>query len=742
MHSDLIQSLIGDFALILMLAAIAAIVFKLLKQPLVLGYIVAGFIASPHFKFLPTVANPANISFWAQLGIVVLLFSLGLEFSFQKLVKVGGTALLTCLIIVVGMMGVGFVVGGMLGYSTIDAIFLGGMISMSSTTIIIKALSDLNLKHRSFVPRVMAVLIVEDLVAVVLLVILSSIAINKRVEGDQMLEAVLKLSFYLIIWFTVGIFVIPSLLKKFRRFIGDELLLIIAMGLCFGMATLAVWSGFSLALGAFVIGSILAGTTEAERIERIITPVKDLFGAVFFISVGMMVDPVLMWHNAGIIMLLAVVVVVGMITFGTFGMVVTGQPLKTAMESGFCLTQIGEFSFIIATTGTQLGVLGKNIYPIIVAVSVITTFFTPFFIKQALPCYNWVARHLPEKWGVLLEGYSKNAAHSEMSQSRQLWHKVVRRYLITLVVYTVVVIALWFPIRHIVMPLIYEAIPGHWGRLLAALCGFGLVSPFLYGIIVPRTKAQERAQLVSESGKISYVPLGVMSVVSFLVTLWITFFYFKATLSTLNSVVGATALCLLLILVFSPLLRKRINRVEQRFLDNMNERENRRTGKNNVLVSDFHLAYMRVSYSCPFVGQTLAEARLREHYDVNVVNVQRNGMSYPVPGGDMRIFPGDTLGVIGTDEKIQHMLPVVEAHDSNDAPVQHKEEFVHFAIGPGSPLVGRTLAQAQLRERYKSLLVAIERDDDVYISPTPDVVFNAGDTLWIVGDPVELKALH
>ena len=499
MHSDLIQSLIGDFALILMLAAIAAIVFKLLKQPLVLGYIVAGFIASPHFKFLPTVANPANISFWAQLGIVVLLFSLGLEFSFQKLVKVGGTALLTCLIIVVGMMGVGFVVGGMLGYSTIDAIFLGGMISMSSTTIIIKALSDLNLKHRSFVPRVMAVLIVEDLVAVVLLVILSSIAINKRVEGDQMLEAVLKLSFYLIIWFTVGIFVIPSLLKKFRRFIGDELLLIIAMGLCFGMATLAVWSGFSLALGAFVIGSILAGTTEAERIERIITPVKDLFGAVFFISVGMMVDPVLMWHNAGIILLLAVVVVVGMITFGTFGMVVTGQPLKTAMESGFCLTQIGEFSFIIATTGTQLGVLGKNIYPIIVAVSVITTFFTPFFIKQALPCYNWVARHLPEKWGVLLEGYSKNAAHSEMSQSRQLWHKVVRRYLITLVVYTVVVIALWFPIRHIVMPLIYEAIPGHWGRLLAALCGFGLVSPFLYGIIVPRTKAQERAQLVSES---------------------------------------------------------------------------------------------------------------------------------------------------------------------------------------------------------------------------------------------------
>ena len=742
MDATQIQSLIGDLALILMLAAVAAIVFKLLKQPLVLGYIVAGFIASPHFKFLPTVANPDNISFWAQIGIVVLLFSLGLEFSFQKLMKVGGSALLTCLIIVTGMLGVGFTVGSMLGYSTVDALFLGGMISMSSTTIILKALSDLNLKQRRFVPHVMAVLIVEDLVAVVLLVILSSIAINKRVESDQMIEAILKLSFYLIIWFTVGIFVIPSVFKRFKRFITDELMLVIAMGLCFGMALLAVWAGFSLALGAFVIGSILAGTIEAERIERIITPVKDLFGAVFFISVGMMVDPVLIGNNAGIIFLLSAVVVVGMIVFGTVGMLATGQSLKVAMESGFCLTQIGEFSFIIATTGTQLGVLGSNMYPIIVAVSVITTFFTPFFIKSALPCYNWVARHLPERWGVLLEGYSKNAAVSEKSETRKLWNRVARRYVVSTIVYGAIVVGLWFPIRSIVMPAIYHAIPGHWGRLLAAVCGFAINMPFLFAIANPRLKAEERAVLVRDRGRISLVPMGVMMVVSFLLVLLFTVFYFQATLSGPNAVIGATVLCVVLAALLSPLLRRRVGKLERHFLDNMNERENRRTGKNNVLVSDFHLAYMHVGYGAPFVGQTLAEANLRLRYHVNVVNVQRNGTNYPVPGGDMRIFPGDTLGVIGTDESIQHLLAVVEAPGDTATPSPRQEEFLHFTIGDSSPLVGKSLAQARLREDYTSLLVAIGRAGDVYVSPTPDVVFRAGDTLWIVGDPKQLQPLH
>ena len=323
-----INLLINDLALILVLAAIASLVFKLLKQPAVLGYIVAGFLTSPHFAFLPTVSSHENIEFWAQIGIIVLLFSLGLEFSFKKLLKVGGTAVLTALIIVVGMMGSGYLVGKLLGLDAINSIFLGGMISMSSTTIIIKALDDLNLRQHKFVPGVFAVLVVEDLFAVVLMVMLSSIAVHKSVSGEEMAQTVLLLVLFLVMWFTVGVFLIPTIFKRLHRYITDELMLIIAMGLCFLMAVLALKAGYSLALGAFIMGSILAGTTEAERIEHIITPVKNLFGAVFFISVGMLVDPTVMTQNAGTITILSIVVIVGMILFGTTGMLVMGQPLK------------------------------------------------------------------------------------------------------------------------------------------------------------------------------------------------------------------------------------------------------------------------------------------------------------------------------------------------------------------------------------------------------------------------------
>ncbi len=352
-----IEGLISDLAFILLLGAVVTILFKWIKQPVVLGYIVAGFLASPHFEYLPSVTTEENIDFWAQIGIVVLLFSLGLEFSFKKLVNSGGSAVVTALIIVTGMMCAGFSIGHLMHFNFINSLFLGGMLSMSSTTIIIKALTDLGLRQQKFATQVLAVLIVEDLFAVVMMVILSSIAINNTVEGKEMLFSVGKLVFFLVIWFLVGVYVLPSALNRCRRFLNQETLLIVSMGLCLGMAVFSVYCGFSLALGAFVMGSVLAGTSYAERIEHVVTPVKDLFGAVFFISVGMMVRPDILVQYCGPILLLSAAVIVGMIIFGTFGMIVTGQTLKVAIQSGFSLTQIGEFAFIIATLGMSLGVL-------------------------------------------------------------------------------------------------------------------------------------------------------------------------------------------------------------------------------------------------------------------------------------------------------------------------------------------------------------------------------------------------
>ena len=740
-----INSLISDLALILILGAIATVVFKMLKQPVVLGYIVAGFLASPHFTLLPSVAIEANIEFWAQIGIIFLLFSLGLEFSFKKLIDVGGSAILTALIIVAGMMSLGYVVGRYLGFGVVNSIFLGGMISMSSTTIIIKALTDLNMRQRRFVPMTFAVLIVEDLFAVVLMVILSSIALNNSVKGQDMVGSILKLCFFLIMWFTVGIFMLPTLFKRFKRYISDEQMLIISVGLCFAMVLFSVGSGFSAALGAFVMGSILAGTIEAERIERLISPVKDLFGAVFFISVGMMVNPAVMTRHWGVIALLAVVVIVGMIVFGTFGMLATGQPLKLAMESGFSLTQIGEFSFIIATLGTSLGVLDASIYPIIVAVSVITTFTTPFFIKRAEPCYNALYRVLPKSWTRLLNGYSHVASESESSRTALLWKAIVSRYVIRLIVYSVVIIAAIILCRTYLMPLVMRWLGGGvWAQLASVALTIAIVGPFIASMILPSVKRDEYNQLVEDNGTVSYVPFVVMIIISAVLSAIFIAVILQGIYPSATSVVAAILLVLATIMVLTLLpspLRRRIDRIERRFINNINQRENNRTGHGNNLVSDLHLAYMTVGHDCPFVGDRLRNLDLRTRYGVNLVNIQRAGKLHPVPSGEMRIFPGDLLGVIGTEEQIQRMLPLVEAQNNVIDTPDNDVRFIHFAIGEHSSIVGVKLENARLREDYGALLVAVQRGPDDYISPTPDLTFRPGDILWIVGNPKQLASL-
>ncbi len=736
-----VESLINDLALILVLGAVVTVLFKKLKQPVVLGYIVAGFIASPHFSLFPSVTTEVNIEFWAQIGIVILLFSLGLEFSFKKLLAVGAPAVMTALIIVVGMMGLGFLVGKLLGFAAVDSIFLGGMISMSSTTIILKALTDLNMRQRRFVPMIFAVLIVEDLFAVVMMVVLSSVAINKTVESGEMLRSVLKLSFFLVMWFTVGVFLLPSLFKRFRSFLTDEIMLIIAMGLCFLMAVFSVKSGFSLALGAFVMGSILAGTVEAERIERIITPVKDLFGAVFFISVGMMVDPAVIVAHAGTIALLSIVVVVGMILFGTFGMLATGQPLSIAMESGFALTQIGEFSFIIASLGMTLGVLQPDIYPIIVAVSVITTFTTPFFIKGAIPAYRKVESILPKTWTVLLEGYSKNATQSQPGEGQVLLKAIITRYVVRLLLYTVVIIALIMACRTYLMPLANQWLGGALGRLTGVGLTLLIISPFLYAIILPSIKSSEKAKLSELWGRISYLPLVLMALFSLVLTAMLIVWVLSGNYSSHASIIAAVVIVQVLALVLAPFMRKRLRRIEERFIGNVNVRENRRTGRNNVLVSDLHLAYMTVGHNCPFVGERLKNADIRRRYGVNVVYIQRNGNLHAVPTGDMRIFPGDVLGVIGNDEQIQAMLPLVEASAPATSDNVNEVKFLHFALGENSPLVGKTLRNARLREDYSSMLVAVERGEEEFVDATPDLEFMVGDIVWVVGDPTHLSAL-
>lgn len=738
-EEDHSNGLIADLAWILLLGAVVTLLFKKLKQPVVLGYILAGFLASPNFEYLPSISSLANIEFWAEIGIVVLMFSLGLEFSFKKLMNSGSSAIVTTLIIVTGMTLAGFGVGKLLDFNTINCIFLGGMISMSSTTIILKALTDLGLKQKKFATLVLSVLIIEDLFAVLMLVLLSSLAVGE-VQGSELLFSIGKLVFFLIIWVVVGVYVFPGLLNRIRKYLNGETLLVLSMALCFSMAIFSVMCGFSLELGAFVMGSVLAGTTAAERMEKVVVPVKDLFGSVFFISVGMMVDPTVIFTYWPEVLILAAVVIVGMIIFGSLGMLATGQSLRVAIESGFTLTQIGEFSFIIASLGMSLGVLVPTLYPIIVAVSVITIFTTPYFIKMADGFYGFIEPRLPSGLQFLIERYTKQP--TDVSENKRLWNEILKRYIWKIVLYSVILIAIIMVSRLFFYPLC-EYFLGRFGHLVATLVTLAFMSPFLVALSFSKLRPGEKSRLESVGSSYA-VPIVAMKIVRYILALFFLVYFFGQYYTwTVAWLIGVG--CFILILAFAGTkLFKRYKSMEKRFMDNLNIRENTKYGINNNLVDDLHQAFVEVEPSTGFVGDRLKHTGLRHDFGLSVSSIQRGNELIPLPSGDMRIFPGDVLGVIGTDEQIKMLNDAIEAekHAIESRTVQRPQvELASIRLGSDSPIIGKPLAQTDLRNEYYSMLVKIFREDEGYIQPSPDLMLQAGDVVWLVGDPIQFDRM-
>jgi CPA2 family monovalent cation:H+ antiporter-2 len=726
------NGLIADLAWILLLGALVTLLFKKLKQPVVLGYILAGFLASPKFEYLPSISNLDNITFWADLGIVVLMFSIGLEFSFRKLMKSGSSSVVTALIIITGMTFAGFGVGYILHLNMINRIFLGGMISMSSTTIIMKALGDLGLRQKKFAQLVLAVLIIEDLFAVLMLVLLSSMAMGD-VKGMELLFSIGKLAFFLIIWFMVGMYIFPTFFNKARAYLNDETLLIVAMALCFSMAVFSVACGFSLELGAFVMGSILAGTMAAERMDRVIAPVKNLFGSVFFISVGMMVDPGVLVTYWWQILLLACVVIAGMILFGTLGMLATGQTLRVAIESGFTLTQVGEFSFIIASLGMSLGVLNESLYPIIVAVSVLTIFTTPYFIKMADPAATWVEKHLPGSLTFLIDRYSSQTY--DTNETRRLWRAVLGRYAWRIVLYSVILLAEIMVSRMFLFPFAEKLLPKA-GHLVATVLTVIAMLPFLVALCFSSTHPTEKMKL-HQTAAFYDVPLLAMRIIRYLVTLFFIVYFITVTYSSLVGWLVGVA-CFALILVFaSSRLLKHYSKMESKFISNLNMRENMRMGVGNDLVDDMHQAFIEIDNNCPFVGDKLKDSGLRSDYGVSVSSISRGDDYMPLPSPEARIFPGDVLGVIGNDEQLRKLNEDLDAATKAGIMLNIKQNPVDLSsirLESDSPIVGVPLKNTDILHDYYSMIVKIKRGDD-FIQPLPDVSLQPGDVVWVVGDP-------
>ena len=743
-----VAPLISDLAIILIIAGIVTVIFKWLKQPVILGYIVAGIMAGPSVSLVPTVSDPANIKIWADIGVIFLLFAMGLDFSFKKLINVGITAIVATVTIVCGMMFIGYTAGNAMGFSHMSSIFLGGMLSMSSTVIVFKAFNDMGLLQQKFTGIVLGILVIEDLVAVVMMVILSTLAVGKHFEGKEMLESILKLAAFLIFWSALGIYLIPTLLKKIRRFTSNEILLITSLGLCLGMVMIATKAGFSAALGAFVMGSLLAETVEAGKIAHIVQPIKDLFASIFFVSVGMMIDPAMMWEYAVPILTLTLLVLSGQVLFGSFGILLSGQPLKIAIQSGFSLTQVGEFAFIIASLGVSLNVTDKYLYPVIVAVSVITTFLTPYMIRLSEPAYRFIDSHLPESLKDYLVHYTSGA----MTVKHQgTWHKLIRSMLVSVTLYLVVCvffITLYFSYVH---PLIRKSLPGMEGNLLGFIIIFLVISPFLWAIIMKRNNSTEFRKLWTDN-KFNRGPLVSIVLVKILIC---TIIMMSIITHLFNVALGAglvVSSIIIAVIYFSKRIKKRSLTIERQFMANFQgtdgnglstESDTGSTLGSNIPFKELHLADFTVSPDSIYVGRTLKESSLRTLFQINVISITRGEKRLDIPQGEEHLYPYDKVTVVGTDRQLESFRTSMEQkkveRNGNGTSSQDEMEIGQFPVEGGSPLIGKTIREADISD---SIIIGIERSTANIMNPDPDTIFKENDTVWIVGKRKIIKGLN
>lgn len=741
--------LISDLALILICAGVMTLIFKKLKQPLVLGYIVAGFLCSPHFAFTPSVVDEANIDLWSEIGVIFLLFALGLEFSIKKLLKVGSSAIISACTIILFMIIIGVSVGWMFGWKQMDCIYLGGMIAMSSTTIVYKAFDDMGLRQQHFAGLVLGILIIEDILAIVLMVMLSTMAVSTHFEGSELILSIVRLVFFLILWLVVGLYLIPILLKRVRKLMSDETLLIVSLAFCFGMVYLAAAVGFSPAFGAFIMGSILSETVESEHIEHLVAPVKDLFGAIFFVSVGMMVDPHMIVEYRYPILAIVGAVLLGQTVFGTLGVLLSGQPLKTAMQCGFSLTQIGEFAFIIAAMGVSLKVTSDFLYPIVVAVSVITTFLTPYMIRLAVPAYNVIDRHLPSRWKLLLERYS---AGSSTVNHKTNWQKLLLAVARVVLIYSVLSIAVLIISLHFMRPYLLDVLGMTWGKIVTAVITILAIAPFLRALIMKKNHSVEFRTLWNDN-RFNHAPL--ISLVIFRVLIGVGFVVFIIERLFQGSVALIVGISILVVcgMIFSRFLKKQSIVLERTFELNLRSKEMRQEylgGKRpsyagKLLDRDIHLSDFTVSPDSEWVGHTLKELDLGKKYGVHVTSIIRGTHRVNIPDGTSRIFPNDTLQIIGTDEQLSAFSAMAEKAvlppDGEDLE-KREMKLSQFIVDKKSPFVGRNIIESGFRSNYHCLVVGIESaGEDALRAPDVHAPLRENDVVWVVGEAANLKKL-
>lgn len=723
-------AIISDLALLLITAAVVTLIFRKLKQPVVLGYIIAGVFVGPHVPWMPGIADVQSIKYWAEIGVIFLLFSLGLEFSFKKLFRIGGPATITALVEIVGMLLLGYSVGRLVGLNHIDSLFLGGIISVSSTTIIIRAFDELGMKTRGFVHLVFGVLIVEDVVAILLMVLLSTVAISKSFSGVEMTASVLKLVFFLSLWFILGIFILPPLFRRLKTLLSPETLLLVAVGLCFFMVVLATQAGFSPALGAFIMGSLLAETSEGKKIENLIHPVKDLFAAVFFVSVGMLFDPHTLRDYWWVVLLLTFVTIVGKAVFSAIGALLSGQSLKYSVQAGMSLAQIGEFSFIIASLGLTLKVTSDFLYPVAIGISIVTTFATPYMIKSADKVHHLLESKLPKRFLLWLHRFSSDPHRvSGMPE----WKSLFRSYLGKMGSNGIVVVGIFL--------LVEKYFSDDSNPYLGLTICLALSSVFLWAMAFSKMDEDKIAKLWPHArykNSILFIELFRRCLAGLLVA-----FLSMAFVSPVEAVLVAVALGLVVSFVLSKKLGPLYSWLEGRFVSNLSENEAPKKSLNSLAPWDAHLVELEVPADSTLVGKTLAEATVREKYGITVALMTRGSKMVPAPNRNQMIFPGDRLGVIGNDEQISQFKTDIERVGAHVKEPEH----INYSLGSyfveeTSPFVEKTIRDCGIREKADGLVVGIERAGERILNPDSGMTIKPHDLLWIVGNNEKMRRLN
>ena len=749
-----LPELVKDLALILVVAGFVTLIFKKLKQPLVLGYIVAGFLVSPHMPYTMSVVDQGDIQTWADIGVIFLLFSLGLDFSIKKILKMGASPIIAACTIIFCMLALGVIVGYSFGWKEMDCIFLGGMVAMSSTTIIYKAFSDMGLTQQGFASTVMSVLILEDILAIVMMVMLSTVASGNSPDGVQLLGSIMKIGFFLVLWFVVGLFAIPLFLRSVRKILNSETLLIVSLGFCCLMAVISTQVGFSAAFGAFVMGSILAETIEADKIIRLVDPVKNLFGAIFFVSVGMLVKPDVIVQYAIPILLLVITILVGQALFGTLGYLLGGQTLKNAMRCGFSMAQVGEFAFIIATLGKSLGVISEFLYPVVVAVSVITTFLTPYMIRAAEPCYNVLVKHLPKRWVRRLTHIQTNNA-GESASTNNLWKVLMKKMILNTLIYGILsaaVIAIMFSATlPICRNLSIKWTGSHW--IGNAVCGFLtilFIAPFLRSIVMKQNHSEAFKALWTDR-RINRLPLTATILARVLIALSFIFYICNYLTRFKNALMIAIAVGILILMLLSRWLKKRSITLERLFIQNLQSRdiEAQKQGKKKPLFADhlidrdIHIANLELPDDSLWAGKTLYSLRLRNRFGVHISSILRGSKHINIPNGGTILFPGDKLQAIGNDEQLTKLSKAMKAELQPTITdiEKHEMKLRSFAISKTSPFIGKTLKDSGIRDEYNCMVVGVDEGQKNLTLITPSRCLQAGDVLWVVGEEKDLERI-